>query len=82
MANLQVKNLPDGLHDRLRQHARANGCTISAVVLTAVERELARSEWRERLAARPLTDLGVTAAALLADARADRQTESLWPTTS
>ena len=72
MANLQVKNIPDELHERLRRHARANGCTISAAVLSAVERELARSEWRERLAQRPTTDLGVEAAALLAEERALR----------
>ena len=69
MANLQVKNIPDDLHNRLRRHARANNCTLSAVVLTAVERELARGEWQERLARRPLTDLGVAAAALLAEER-------------
>lgn len=69
MANLQVKNIPDELHERLRRHARANNCTISFAVLAAVERELARSEWRERLAQRPKTDLGVEAAALLAQER-------------
>ena len=44
MANLQVRNISDGLHDRLRHHARENNCTISAAVLTAVEREVARWE--------------------------------------
>jgi plasmid stability protein len=53
MANLQVKNVPDTLHQRLRRYARVNRCTISEVVLTAVERELARREWQERLAERP-----------------------------
>lgn len=65
MANLQVKNIPDELHERLRRHAREHNCTISAAVLTAVERELARWEWRERLAQRPQTELGVPAADLL-----------------
>ncbi len=75
MANLQVKNIPDALHERLRRHARANNCTISAAVLTAVERELARWEWREHLAQRPMTDLGVEAAALLAEERSVRGEE-------
>ncbi len=75
MANLQVKNIPDDLHERLRRHARASNCTISAAVLTAVERELARWEWRERLAHRPVTDLGVEAAELLAEERSLRSTE-------
>ena len=53
MANLQVKHVPDTLHYRLRRHAQAQNSTISAVVLNAIERELARLEWRERLAAAP-----------------------------
>ena len=76
MANLQVKNIPDDLHERLRRHARASGCTIGNAVLTAVERELARWEWRERLEQRPTTDLGVEAAALLAEERSLRATET------
>ncbi len=76
MANLQVRNIPDELHERLRRHAREHNCTMSAVVLAGVERELVRWEWRERLAQRPETDLGVDAAALLADARALRDAET------
>ena len=76
MANLQVRNIPDELHERLRRHAREHNCTMSAVVLSAVERELVRWEWRKRLAQRPETDLGVDAAALLADARALRDAET------
>ena len=36
MANLQVKNIPDDLHGRLRAYAREHNSTISAVVLAAV----------------------------------------------
>ena len=54
MTNLQVRNMPDDLHERLRRHARESNCTMSAAVLTAVERELARWEWRKRLAQRPV----------------------------
>ena len=75
MANLQVKNIPDELHERLRRHARERNCTISAAVLTAVERELARWEWRERLSQRPRTDLGVPAADLLHEVRTQRERE-------
>ena len=75
MANLQVRNISDDLHDRLRRHARENNCTISAAVLTAVERELARWEWRKRLAQRPETNLGVEAAALLVEERSLRDVE-------
>ena len=48
---------------------------MSAVVLTALERELARWEWQEHLAQRPRTDLGVEAAALLAEERSLRSIE-------
>ncbi|MYE47283.1 MAG: toxin-antitoxin system HicB family antitoxin [Chloroflexi bacterium] len=75
MANLQVKNVPDSLHERLRRHAREHNITLGAAVLNAVERELAWAEWRRRLAQRPTTDLGGPAADLLAVARAERETE-------
>ena len=75
MANLQVRNVPDDLHERLRHHARENNCTMSAVVLVAIERELARWEWRERMAQLPKTDLGVDAATLLAEERSLRDLE-------
>ena len=76
MTNLQVRNIPNALHERLRRRARVNNSTMSAVVLTAVERELARWEWQERLARRPTTELGVEAATLLAEERALYDTET------
>ena len=76
MANLQVKNIPASLHERLRRHALENNCTMSTVVLTALERELARSDWQKRLAQRPTTDLSVDAATLLAEERALRDLET------
>ncbi len=75
MANLQVKNVPDSLHERLRRHAREQHITLGAAVLGAVERELARAEWRRHFAQRPTTDLGIPAADLLAEARAERDLE-------
>ena len=51
MADLHVKDIPDPLDDRIRRHAQAQNSTISGVVLIAIERELARLEWQERLAA-------------------------------
>jgi plasmid stability protein len=73
MANLQVKNVPDTLHQRLRCYAQEHKCTLSDIVLIALERALARREWHERLAQRPTTDLGVAAAALLAQERQQRE---------
>ncbi len=75
MVNLQVRNIPEALHERLRRRALLNNSTMSAFVLTAVERELDRWEWQERLAERPKTDLGVPAVKLLAAERAARYME-------
>ena len=75
MANLQVKNVPESLHRRLRLYARKQRCTLSDFVLEALKRELARSVFRERLAKRPTTDLGVSAASLLEEERRERDQE-------
>ena len=75
MANLQVRNVPDVLHERLREHARERNCSMSAAVLDAIERELARWEWNKHLANRPTTDLGIDAAALIAEVRESRHAE-------
>ncbi len=75
VANLQVKNVPETLHERLRSYARENRSTISAAVLSAVERELAIWEWRRSLARRPETELGVDAATLIAEERSRRAEE-------
>ena len=75
MANIQVKNVPDELHERLRRHARKKNCTMSAAVLAAIEREIKMAEWLERLETRPIVDLGVPAARLVEEARAERDKE-------
>ena len=72
MATLQVKHVPDQLHQRLREYARQHHRTLSEVVLEALERELARAEFLNRLAARPPTDLGIPAATLLEEVREER----------
>lgn len=72
MANIQVKNVPDSLHKRLRQYARRRQCTMSEVMLEALERELDRGEFQERLETRPYTELGVSAASLLEEERLER----------
>jgi plasmid stability protein len=72
MANLQVKNVPDALHQRLRHYAQKHHRTISDIALEAIEREMARSEWHERHLQRPATDLGDSAASLLEQERQQR----------
>lgn len=73
--NLQVKNVPASLHERLRQRARLQNRTISDLVLAAVERELARQDWLDRLRTRPEVDLGASAASLVEEERALRDQE-------
>lgn len=73
MANLQIRNMPDTLHDRLRRYARESNSTMRAVALNAIERELARWGWRKRLAQRPETDLGVDATTILKEERTRRE---------
>ncbi len=69
MANLQVKNIPESLHQQLRRCAKRRKTTLSEVVVEAVKRELARSTFHERMAKRLPVDLGVTAASLLEEER-------------
>ena len=73
MANLQIKDLPDALLQRLRHYARKRHRTISDIALEALEREMARREWHDKLSQRPATDLGGSAASLLEQER--RQSE-------
>lgn len=75
MANLQVKNVPDSLHRRLKNYVRRHRRSLSDFVLEAVERELARREFEKQLAKRPATTLGVTAASLLEEERRQRDQE-------
>ncbi len=75
MTNLQVKNIPDDLHDRLRRYAQRKNCTIGAAVLAAIEHELAMSEWKERYAELPETQLSAPAATLIATERQLRDDE-------
>ena len=76
IANLQVKNVPLELHQRLREYARESNCTMSAIVLAALERELERVEWRKRHAQLPKHELEVPAWVLVEEARAEREAES------
>jgi plasmid stability protein len=74
MANLQVKNVPEPLHQKLRRCAKRRGQTVGEVVLEAVRRELSHEEFVARMRRRRPVDLGRPAAALLREARAERET--------
>jgi plasmid stability protein len=78
MASIQVKNIPEGLHNKLRRHAREQEITISEIVLEAIEREVARREWHKRFTSRPTTRLRSTAAELLEQERRLRDSDLSW----
>lgn len=75
MGNLQVKNVPERLHERIRACARRRGRTVRDVVLDAVKGEIEREEFRARLAKRSPVDLGRPAARTLEEIRAGRRDE-------
>ncbi len=75
MANLQVKNVPEVLHRKIRAYAKRRGRTVRDVVLEAVNREMEREEFRSRLARRQPVDLGRPAARSLEEIRAERERE-------
>jgi post-segregation antitoxin (ccd killing protein) len=72
MANLQVKDLPDALHEALRRRALEERVSISQLVTGMIERELriaAMNEWlRGNRQASPRLDLD--SAALIDEVRA------------
>ena len=69
MPNLQVRNVPQDLHERLRDLAREKNCTMSSIVLSAIEREVKRLEFYKRMAQRPPTDPGIDAVTIIHEER-------------
>lgn len=56
MSAIQVKNVPEDLHDELRRRAVAEGKTVGEVILEAIRRDLRRQsmrEWLDRVDSRP-----------------------------
>jgi hypothetical protein len=62
MANIQVKNVPEKLHNQLRRYARDEDCTIGEIVLEAIARDVTRREWHKRFSRRYSTQLRNSAA--------------------
>ena len=75
MANLQVKNVPEGLHRKIRAYAKRRGRTVRDVVLQAVTKEIEHEDFRARLAKREPVELGGLAARTLEEVRTERQRE-------
>jgi len=75
MANLQVKNVPEALHRKIRAYAKRRGRTVRDLVLEAVAREIQQEEFHARLAKREPVELGRPAARALEEVRAERERE-------
>jgi hypothetical protein len=75
MANLQVKNVPEPLHRKIRRLARQEGRTVREFVLDAVGRAIAREEFKQRLQRRARVTLGHSAARSLEEVRDERESE-------
>ena len=73
MANLQVKNVPEALHRKIRQLAKQEGKTVRDVVLDAVDRAVARAAWHERHRKRSRVTLGQPAARSVEEMRLQRE---------
>ena len=75
---IQVRSVPAALHRELVKRARARGQTLTEYVQGILEREVARPPRHvvfARIAAFPKVDLGMSAAAWIRQARADRMPE-------
>lgn len=75
MANLQIKDLPDEVHDELRRRARLEGLTMRDYVVRLLRADQvtpSREQWLARLRARPRITPDAPVAELLAADRRGR----------
>ena len=78
MADLHIKNLPDDIHERLREFARYKHWPISWAVITALEREVARWEWEKDFEKAPKTPHNLNVAEIIREERDLRENELRW----
>jgi plasmid stability protein len=72
MANLQIRNMPDELHEALRQRASRERVTLSELASRMLERELeigTMQSWLQRRAQSSIPDLNVDSIVLLDEVR-------------
>ena len=73
MANLQVKDVPEQIHRRLRECARRRGQSLRELVLAALAKELSHDEFEKRLRSRSRVRLARPAGEVLAEVRAEHE---------
>lgn len=75
MANLQIKDLPEELHEELRRRARFEGISVRDYVLRMIRNDQAypsKAEWAERMRNREPLPLADDPADLVRAARDER----------
>jgi plasmid stability protein len=73
---IQVRNVPDALHEELMRRARARGQTLTDYIQEILEREMARPQPEEvfdQIRRSTPVDLGGPAAALIRQEREERE---------
>lgn len=73
MSNLQIKDLPEEIHEELRQRARLEGTTVRSYVLRLIledQQLVPRQLWLARVRARRPVELGRPVSELIAEDRA------------
>ena len=80
MVNLQVKDVPDELYQRIRWLATRRDSSIDSVILEAIEQAVRREEWWERWESRPTFDGELDSVRLIREAREenDRKLADYW----
>ena len=74
VATLQVKHLPDELHEELRRRAARSGVTMSELVTRMLRRELSlptMADWLAEVGSTPQRHTDIDISALMDDVRAD-----------
>jgi plasmid stability protein len=78
---IQVRNVPESLHQELVRRAKARGQTLTDYIQEILEREVARPDreevFRRILESEPV-DLGVSVATLIREGREERENELEW----
>jgi plasmid stability protein len=76
MGNIQIKNLPDDLHEELKRRAEAEGLSLRDYLVRLIRRDLVKpsaGEWFKRLADLPGTELDRPVADYLRAGREERE---------
>ena len=73
--HVQIRNLPEAEHRKLKQRAAAQGMTITDYVKRLIERDLTKPDWHDiakRVQAMPPLELAESSAAMIRHVRDSR----------